>query len=62
MVPTQVSVFSPGPDEQFLVLELYCRKAGGKRETDHGQEKRRGTRKREKELESKKGEGLKRES
>jgi hypothetical protein len=56
VVPTQVSVFSPGLYVQFLVLELYCRKAGGKtedkgkRETDHGQEKRRGTRKREKEL------------
>ena len=32
-VPTQASVFSPGLDEQrqSMVLELYCRKAGGKR-------------------------------
>jgi hypothetical protein len=42
-----------------MVLELYCRKAGGKRETGHGQEERRG--KGKKERESKKGEGLERE-
>ena len=48
-----------------MVLELYCRKAGEKREsrkreTGHGQEERRGKGKRERELESKKGEGLER--
>jgi hypothetical protein len=34
VVPRHVSVFSPGLDEQrqSMVLELYCRKAGGKRE------------------------------
>ena len=34
MIPTQASVFSPGLDDQrqSMVLELYCRKAGGKRE------------------------------
>ena len=33
MVPTQAIVFSLGLDEQrqSMVLELYCRKAGGKR-------------------------------
>ena len=33
-VPTQVRVLSPGLDEQrqSMVLELYCRKTGGKRE------------------------------
>ena len=32
-VPTQARVFSPGLDEQkqSMVLEIYCRKAGGKR-------------------------------
>jgi hypothetical protein len=44
-----------------MVLELYCRKAGGKRkgrkrerETGHDQEKRRGKGEREERLESKK--------
>jgi hypothetical protein len=44
-----------------LVLELYCRKAGGKREgreregdAGHGQEERRGRREREGRLERKK--------
>jgi hypothetical protein len=34
VVPTQANVFSPDFDEQrqSMVLELYCRKAGGKRE------------------------------
>ena len=51
-VPTQVRVLSPGLGEQrqSMVLELYCRKTGGKREgkrerereTGHGQEERRG--------------------
>ena len=33
MISTQASVFSLGLDEQrqSMVLELYCRKAGGKR-------------------------------
>jgi hypothetical protein len=55
----QASVFSPGLDEQgqSMVLELYCRKAGRKREV--GVEERRGKGKRERE--SKKGEGLERE-
>ena len=43
-----------GLDEQrqFMVLELYCRKAGGKREEreeSHGQEERRGKGKKERE-------------
>ena len=51
--PTQVRVCAAGLDEQRLsmVLELYYRKAGGKREgrkrereTGHGQEERRGKR------------------
>jgi hypothetical protein len=51
----------------FMLLELYCRKVGGrregrkrKREADYGQVERGGERKREGGLESKKGEGLKR--
>ena len=47
----QVRVNTVGLDEQrqSMVLELYCRKAGGKRkgrkrETDYGQEERRGKR------------------
>ena len=34
MVPTQASVFNPDLDEQrqSMVLEVYCRKAGEKRE------------------------------
>jgi hypothetical protein len=45
-----------------MVLELYCRKAEGKREdkkreTGHGQEERKGKGKRERELEIKNGEG-----
>jgi hypothetical protein len=63
-VSSHASVFSPGLDKrrQSMVLELYCRKTGGmreceKRETSHGQEERRGKGKRERELESKKGEG-----
>jgi hypothetical protein len=61
VVPTQARVFSLGLEKQrqSMVLELYCRKAGGKRETGHGQEERRG--KGKKERESKKGEGLERE-
>ena len=51
-----------GLDEQrqSMVLELYCRKAGGKREgkrereTGHGQEEGSGEREKEKRLESKK--------
>jgi hypothetical protein len=56
-----------GLDEQkqYMVLELYCRKAGEKREsrkreTGHGQEERREKGKRERERESKKGECLER--
>jgi hypothetical protein len=53
----QVRVSSAGLDEQrqFMVLELYCRKAGGKRkggkkerQTSHSQEKRRGKRREKK--------------
>jgi hypothetical protein len=49
-VPMQARVLGLGLDEQrqSMVLELYCRKAGGKREgrkrkreTGHGQEERR---------------------
>jgi hypothetical protein len=48
-----------------MVLELYCRKTGGKREgrkreASHGHVERREKGKREGGLESKKGEGLKR--
>ena len=51
---------------QSMVLELYCRKAGRKREgrkreTGHGHMERGGTREREGGLKSKKGEGLMRE-
>jgi hypothetical protein len=47
-----------------MVLEIYCRKAGGKREgkkereTGHDHVERGGKGKREKELESRKGESL----
>jgi hypothetical protein len=47
MVLTQVSVFSPGLDEQkqSMVLELYGRKAGGKiedkKERDHQRQEER---------------------
>jgi hypothetical protein len=48
-----------------MVLELYCRKAGGKREGKRKRpamaKRREGGKEREKELESKKGEGLERE-
>jgi hypothetical protein len=51
-------------NRQSIALELYYRKAGGKREgkkgeTGPGQEERKG--KRERELESRKGEGLEKE-
>ena len=41
MIPTQASVFSPGLDDQrqSMVLELYCRKAGGKREDKRERER-----------------------
>jgi hypothetical protein len=48
-----------------MVLELYCRKAGGRemvergKEASHGHVERRGKGEREKGLESKKGESLK---
>jgi hypothetical protein len=51
---------------QSIVLELYCRKAGGKTKGRRGErpamaKRREGGKEREKELESKKGEGLERE-
>ena len=45
---------------QSMVLELYCRKAGGEREATHDHLERGHKRKREGGLKSKKGEGLKR--
>ena len=65
----QMRVLSPGLDEQrqSVVLELYCRKAGGKRKGKMRERlamaKRRegGKGKRERELESKKGKGLEKE-
>jgi hypothetical protein len=43
VVSVQASVFSPGLDEQrqSMVLELYCRKAGGKREERRARERER---------------------
>jgi hypothetical protein len=42
VVATQVRVFSPGLDEQrqSVVLELYCRKAAGKRRERQRQRQR----------------------
>jgi hypothetical protein len=68
-VTMQMRVLSPGLDEQrqSVVLELYCRKAGGKRKGKMRERlamaKRRegGKGKRERELESKKGKGLEKE-
>jgi hypothetical protein len=59
------STSSLNEQRQFIVLELYCRMAGGKREgskgeTSHGQVERREKEKKEGRLESKKSESLKR--
>ena len=66
MVPTQARVLSPGFDEQrSMVLELYCKQAGGKREDKERKRDRPWPRvekeKRGRELKNKKGEGLEKE-